>query len=234
MRTAITRCRSRLALAVLCAALSPACAASTSTSTLPTSAKTAQGEAATPPQPRTRSPLAGVLGERGAFAQIESLRLRSGCTPALCGPHQIENYEDPAPPGCTPTRCSVQVDAVERVGEAQELRVIDGARSDLVNEGTGPDLELADRPFSAARVGSPDAPWGCALRYRTRDSDRAAAASAGPPCCWCRMRTEPTVGALRASPAGGPTARISSRAPQQIRCCFRWSSRVTRPMRVLC
>lgn len=161
MRAAIARCRSRFALAALCAVLLPACAASTA---IPgASVTTAEAAAATPPQPRTRSPLAGVLGERGAFAQFESMRLRSGCTQALCGPDQIENFDDPAPPGCTPVRCSVQVDAVEWVGEAQELRVIGGARIELVSAGAGPTLELADQPFAAARVGAPDAPWGLCL-----------------------------------------------------------------------
>ncbi|MFY8135290.1 MAG: hypothetical protein ACOVKS_09835, partial [Aquimonas sp.] len=63
-----------------------------------------------------------MLVERNAPAQLEALPLRSGCTPALCGPDQVENYDEPTPPGCTPMRCSVQVDRVEWLGAAQELR----------------------------------------------------------------------------------------------------------------
>jgi hypothetical protein len=104
-----------------------------------------------------------MLVERNAPAQLEALPLRSGCTPALCGPDQVENYDEPTPPGCTPMRCSVQVDRVEWVGDAQALRIIGGERIDLVNAGAGPALELADQPFAAARVGAAESPWGVCL-----------------------------------------------------------------------
>lgn len=160
-RPATTHHRIRFALAALCASTLPACAGSTTLNE--PSATPSASQAGSEPETTARSALAHVLGERNAPAQLEALPLRSGCTPALCGPDQIENYDDPAPPGCTPMRCSVQVDRVEWVGDAQALRVIGGERIDLVSASVGPALELADQPFAAARVGASESPWGVCL-----------------------------------------------------------------------
>jgi len=159
MRTAIVRYRSCLALAALCATLLPACAVSPSTA----SAKTGGVATAITLATQTRSPLAEALSERNAPARLEALPLRSGCTPALCGPDQVENHDEPTPPGCTPMQCSVQVDRIEWIGDAQALRVVGGERIDLFNAGAGPALELADQPFAAVRVGAAESPWGVCL-----------------------------------------------------------------------
>ena len=161
MRAAISRYWTHFALAALFASVLPACAASTSLDEAP--AETSARQLGDEPEATARSPLAEVLAERNPPAQLEALPLRSGCTPALCGPDQVENYDEPTPPGCTPMYCSVQVDRVEWIGDAQELRIIGGEHIDLVNAGVGPALELADQPFAAARVGTAESPWGVCL-----------------------------------------------------------------------
>ncbi len=161
MRAPMTRYRIRLTLAALFASVLPACAASTSLREGSAAASAAQshGELET----KAPSALDPVLAERNAPAQLEALPQRSGCTPALCGPDQVENYDEPTPPGCTPMRCSVQVDRIEWEGDEQALRIIGGERIDLANAGAGPALELADHPFSAVRVGAAESPWGVCL-----------------------------------------------------------------------
>lgn len=161
MRAAMTRHPIHFTLAALFASVLPACAASTSLHEASATASAARGGS----ELETRAPSAPdpVLAKRNAPARLEALPLRSGCTPALCGPDQVENHDEPTPPGCTPMRCSVQVDRVEWVGDAQALRIIGGERIDLLNAGVGPALELADQPFSAARVGAAESPWGVCL-----------------------------------------------------------------------
>lgn len=109
------------------------------------------------------SPLSQVLDHRGKPVQLEPVPMSSGCAPALCGPDKIENYDDHAPEGCTPMRCSVRADAIEWEGESQELRTVRGGRIELASASMGPSPRLADRPFAAERAPTSHGEWGLCL-----------------------------------------------------------------------
>ena len=101
---------------------------------------------------------------RGATpVELEPLGLQRGCTPALCGPNQIEHFEEPIPADCTPMRCSLRVDAVEWDGDQQALRQANGERIVLEHAGIGPALDLAQEPLAAARVRSAGRVWGLCI-----------------------------------------------------------------------
>lgn len=109
------------------------------------------------------SELASYLHQGAKPVELEALDLQRGCMPALCGPDQIEHFEEPVPAGCTPMRCSLRVDAVEWDGDLQALRVVGGERIDLANAGIGPTLDLAEEPYAAARVRSAGRTWGLCI-----------------------------------------------------------------------
>jgi hypothetical protein len=151
----------RAGLITLCAVLLAACA--DSSARRGDSALAADGNVGKASAPHSSWPLSRVLDPGGTPVELEPVSMSSGCTPALCGPDQIENYDEPAPEGCTPMRCSVRVGAVEWMGETQELRAVQGERIELASAGVGTAATLADRPFAAERVLTSHGEWGLCL-----------------------------------------------------------------------
>jgi hypothetical protein len=109
------------------------------------------------------SELETYLRQGATPVELEPLEPQRGCTPALCGPDQIEHFEEPIPADCTPMRCSLRVDAIEWDGDLQALRVVGGESIELANAGIGPALDLAQEPFAAARVHVAGRVWGLCI-----------------------------------------------------------------------
>ncbi len=115
-----------------------------------------------PPQPgiANTQDLLNHLRQTGEPVSLEIVEALSVCRAPLCGPDQVEHYDEPVPEGCTPMRCSVQLGPIEWVGDTQELRVIGGEQITVANAGTGPALDLAPFQDVAALVRSQGEVWG--------------------------------------------------------------------------
>jgi len=115
-----------------------------------------------PPQPgiANTQDLLNHLRQAGEPVNLEIMEALSTCRAPLCGPDQVEHYDEPVPEGCTPMRCSVQLGPLEWVGDTQELRVIGGDQITVANAGIGPALDLARFQDVAAIVRSQGEVWG--------------------------------------------------------------------------
>lgn len=104
--------------------------------------------------------LLSFLRRTGEPVSLEIVEALSACRAPLCGPDQVEHYDEPVPEGCTPMRCSVQMGPIEWVGDAQELRMLGGDAITVANAGHGPALGLAPLQDMAVIVRRQGEVWG--------------------------------------------------------------------------